>query len=31
MSLALHYHQDYVSRCMQQVLGVTPKHNTRTG
>lgn len=28
LSLALHYHQDYVSRCMQQVLGVTPAQYT---
>lgn len=28
LSYALHYHQDYVTRCMQQVLGVTPGQYT---
>ncbi|ALC80214.1 MULTISPECIES: AraC family transcriptional regulator [Bacillus] len=28
LSIALHYNQDYVSRCMQQVLGVTPGQYT---
>ncbi|KYD04550.1 AraC family transcriptional regulator [Bacillus atrophaeus] len=28
LSHALHYHQDYVTRCMQQVLGVTPGQYT---